>query len=148
MRWHDGSTNGGHGYIVITISVLFDITVLFSDEEYFLIYGENVCVQSIVEKPSLYIIGRCPSNDQQLLYSDIRLEDISLLRENLKTSDSIPIRDKMGIFKGDSPARQFEAGQQRGNFFAVLAVFKGISRQIFDIHCSQKASVYKNVSIK
>ena len=86
-----------------------------------------MCVQSIVEKPSLYIIGRCPSNDQQLLYSDIRLEDISLLRENLKTSDGITIRDKKRIFKGDSPARQFEAGQQKGGiFFAVLAVFKGI----------------------
>ena len=85
MCWHDGSTIGGHGYIVITISVMFDVAAFFSDEEYFLKYGENVCVQSIVEKPSLYIIGRCPSNDQQLLYSDIRLEDISLLRENLET---------------------------------------------------------------
>ena len=82
-------------------------------EEYFLKYGENVCVQSIVEKPSLYIIGRSPSNDQQLLYSDI-----SLLRENLETSDGIPIRDKMRILKGDSPARQFKAGRQKGvNFF-------------------------------
>ena len=115
MCWHDGSTIGGHGYIVITISVMFDVAAFFSDEEYFLKYGENVCVQSIVEKPSLYIIGRCPSNDQQLLYSDIRLEDISLLRENLETSDGIPIRDKM---------------------------------RIFNIHYSQKASVYKNVSIK
>ena len=110
MCWHDGSTIGGHGYIVITISVMFDVAVFFSDEEYFLKYGENVCVQSIVEKPSLYIIGRSPSNDQQLLYSDI-----SLLRENLETSDGIPIRDKM---------------------------------RIFNIHYSQKASVYKNVSIK
>ena len=76
-----------------------------------------MCVQSIVEKPSLYISGRCPSNDQQPLYSDIRLEDISLLRENLEISDGIPIRDKMRIFKGDSPARQFEAGQQKGGTF-------------------------------
>ena len=57
-----------------------------------------MCVQSIAEKPSLYIIQRCPSNDQQLLYSDIRLEDISLVRENLETSDGILIRDKIRIF--------------------------------------------------
>ena len=126
MCWHDGSTIGGHRYIVITISVMFDIAAFFSDEEYFLKYGENVCVQSIVEKPSLYIIGRCPSNDQQLLYSDIRLEDISLLRENLETSDGIPIRDKMRVFKGDSPARQFEAGQQKGgNFFCCSCSIQG-----------------------
>ena len=111
--------------------------------------GENVCIQPFVEKSSLYIIGRCPSNDQQLLYFDIHLEDISLFREILETSDGIPIRDKMRIFKGDSPARQFEAGLQKAEiFFVVLAVFKGISRQIFDIHCSQRALVYKNVSIK
>ena len=126
MCWHDGSTIGGHGYIVITISVMFDVAAFFSDEEYFLKYGENVCVQSIVEKPSLYIIGRCPSNDQQLLYSDIRLEDISLLRENLETSDGIPIRDKMRVFKGDSTARQFEAGQQKGgNFFCCSCSIQG-----------------------
>ena len=57
MCWHDGSTIGGHRYIVITISVMFDIAAFFSDEEYFLKYGENVCVQSIVEKLPLYIIA-------------------------------------------------------------------------------------------
>ena len=115
MCWHDGSTIGGHGYIVITISVMFDVAAFFSDQEYFLKYGENVRVQSIVQKLSLYIIGRCPSNDQQLFYFYIHLEDISLLRENLETSEGIPIRDNM---------------------------------RIFNIHYSQKASVYKNVSIK
>ena len=81
--------------------------------------GENVCIQPFVEKSSLYIIGRCPSNDQQLLYFDIHLEDISLFREILETSDGIPIRDKMRIFKGDSPARQFEAGLQKGEIFLL-----------------------------
>ena len=117
MCWHDSSPISGHGYIVITISVMFDVAAFFSDEEYFLKYGENICIQSIVERPSLYINERCPSNDQQLLYSDIRLEDISLLRENLKTSDGIPTRDKMRILKGDSPARQFKAGRQKGFSF-------------------------------
>ena len=42
---------------------MFDVAALFIDEEYFLKYEENVCVQPIVEKPSLYVIGRCPSND-------------------------------------------------------------------------------------
>ena len=117
MCWHDGSTSDGHGYIVITISVMFDVAASFSDEEFLLKYGENVCIQPVVEKSSLYIIGRCPSNDQQLLDSDIHLQDISLFRETLETWDGIPIRDKMRIFKGDSPARQFEAGLQKGEMF-------------------------------
>ena len=126
MCWHDGSTIGGHGCIVITVSVMFEVAAFFSDEKYFLKYGENVFVQSIVEKPFLYIIGRCSLNNQPLLHSDIRREDISLLkRDNLETSDGIPVRDKIRILKGDSPARQFEAGQKKeGHFFAVLAVFK------------------------
>ena len=114
---------------------MFDVAAIFSDEEYFLKYGENVCVQSVVEKPSLYTIGRCPSTDRQLLYSDIRIEDIPLLRENLETSDDIPIRDKLRMFKRDSSTHLFEAGQQKGGFFfSLLAVFKESSRQIFDIH--------------
>ena len=142
IYWNDG-------YIVIITTVMFNVAVFLSDEEYFLKYGENIYVQSIVEKPSVYIIGRGPSNDQQILHSGIRLADISLLRENLETSDGILIRDKLWIFKGDSPSRQFQAGEQKGEiFFDVLAVFKEISRQMFNIHRNQSASVYKSVSIK
>ena len=86
--------------------------------------SENV--QWIAERPSLYINGRCPSNDQQLLYSDIRLEVISLLRENWETSDGIPIRDKMRMLKGDSPAHQFKAGRQKWvNFFCCSGSIQG-----------------------
>ena len=31
--WHDGSTIGDHGYIAITISVMFDVAAFFSDEK-------------------------------------------------------------------------------------------------------------------
>ena len=124
----DGSTIGGHGYIVIPISVMFDVAAIFSDEEYFLKYEENVCVQSVVEKPSLYRTGRCPSTDRQLLYSDIRIEDIPLLRENLETSDDIPIRDKLRMFKRDSSTHLSEAGQQKEGFFFFL--FLQYSRKV------------------
>ena len=98
-----------------------------------------LCIQSIVEKPSLYIIGRCLSNDQQLLYFHIRLEDISLIRENLKTSDGIPVRDKMPIFKDIHLHTNLRlANKHEEIFFAVLAVFKGISWQIFNITASKK----------
>ena len=105
MCWDDRSTIASRDYILITINVMFDVAAFFSAEEYYLKYGENVCVQSIVEKPSLCIIGKCLSNDQQLLYFHIRLEDISLIRENLETLDGIPVRDEMRIFIGDSPGR-------------------------------------------
>ena len=69
----------------------------------------------------IYILVRCPSNDQQLLYSEERLDDILKLNENMKTSNNIEIIDKLCIFKGDKPASQFESGQQKGgNFYCFL----------------------------
>ena len=39
----------------------------------------------------------------------------------MKTSNNIEIIDKLLIFKGDKPASQFEAGQQKGgNFYCFL----------------------------
>ena len=31
MCWHDGATIGGHSYIVITISVMYDVAAFLSD---------------------------------------------------------------------------------------------------------------------
>ena len=68
----------------------------------------------------IYILARCPSNDQQLLYSEERLDDILKLNENMKTSNNIEIIDKLCIFKGDKPASQFESGQQKGGNLLFL----------------------------
>ena len=44
----------------------------------------------------------------------LRLTDITELKEELSTSNGLILTDKLWIFKGDSPARQFEAGQKKG----------------------------------
>jgi len=81
-------------------------------------YKKKVNIQSVVEKPYLYILARCPSNDQQILYTEERMEDIDQLSELLFTSSGIPINDSLRIFVGDKPASQFEMGHQKGgNFF-------------------------------
>ena len=59
----------------------------------------------------LCILARCPSNEQQILYSQERLDDIIALIQDIKTDDT-EIIDKMRILKGDKRASQFEAGQQ------------------------------------
>ena len=65
----------------------------------------------------LCILVRCPSNEQQILYSQERLDDIIALIQDIKTDDT-EIIGKMRILKGDKRASQFEAGQQkRGNFY-------------------------------
>ena len=77
----------------------------------------------------LCILARCPSNEQQILYSQERLDDIIALIQDIKTDDT-EIIDKMRILKGDKRASQFEAGQQkRGNFccFSCHLMLKGLA---------------------
>jgi len=64
-----------------------------------------------------YLLARCPSNDQQLMYIEERMEDILDLKQDILCED-ITIVDRMRIFKGDKPASQFESGQQKnGDYF-------------------------------
>jgi len=60
----------------------------------------NVNVQSSVERPELYILARCRSNDDQLMYSGIRLEDLQDLNVPVHHKE-IPIEDKLRFFKGN-----------------------------------------------
>ena len=125
MMWHDCPTIGGHSYLLMMVACMYDPACYFTDIEFHQKYNEHVNIQAIVETPRIYILARCPSNDQQLLYSEERLDDILKLNKNVKTSNNIEIIDKLHIFKEDKPASQFEAGQQKGrNFYCFLCATK------------------------
>ena len=79
--------------------------------------GIKCNVQASVEKPFLHILARSPSNDQQLLYTDERLQDILQIQQSLTTNDGIKVHDVIRAFKGDHPASQFESGQQKGGTY-------------------------------
>ena len=103
------------------IAFMYDPAYCFTDIEFHQKYNEFVNIQANFETPTIYILARCCSNDQQHLYSEERLDDILILNENMKTSNNIEIIDKLRICKGDKPASQFEAGQQKGgNFYCFL----------------------------
>jgi len=94
----------------------------------------------------VYILGRCPANDQQLMYSDIRLDDIKEMISNSCEIGGVDFNDCLRFFKGiilidclesasknifvqlielsdcalfsgDAPACQLEIGQQKGGRF-------------------------------
>ena len=117
MTWHDGSPLGGHSYLLFMVAVMYDSAVFLTDQEYQEKSSISINVQSIIEKPQLYILARCPSNEQQILYSEERMLDISMLTSPIISSNSVEINDQLRIFKGDKPAAQFEAGQQKGGRF-------------------------------
>ena len=83
-------------------------------ESYYEKFGNVVNVQTSVEVPQLYILARCKSDNHKLMYGEERLEDILKLQEQISTESGIIVKDILRIFKGDKPACQLEAGQQKG----------------------------------
>ena len=57
-------------------------------------------IQGEVEQLEIYILARCPVYEQQILYSEMRTEDILGLSKSLSTSCGATIEDKLRIFKG------------------------------------------------
>ena len=76
ITWHDGSSLSSHTHLVITVACLNDRTVFLNDEEYYQKECVHASFQAVVEKPAIHILARTPATDQQLLYSEDRLEDI------------------------------------------------------------------------
>ena len=79
MMWHDFATVSGHSYLLMMIVCMYDPACYLTDSEYEQKYNISSNAQAIVEKPTIYILAQCPSNDQQILYSQERLEDIIAL---------------------------------------------------------------------
>ena len=121
--WHDGSSIANHGHIVFCVNVLYDPAVFYTSAEYAVLAKTDVNVQREVEEPELYIIGRCPSNDEQLAYINTRVEDLRGLETGITLSDidesypDIVVYDTMRFFHGDGPAAAFEAGNQKGGHY-------------------------------
>ena len=71
------------------IACIYDPACYLTDTEYEQKYNISSNIKAIVEKPRIYILAQCPSNDQQILYSQERLEDIIALNEKIKTKNDI-----------------------------------------------------------
>ena len=116
ITWHDGSSFSSHSHLLKPVACLYDRAVFLTDEEYYQKEGVHANVQAVVKKVFIHILVRTPATDQQLLYSEERLEDILDLKTPIEI-DVIYLHDILRAFKGDHPASQFEAGQQKsGNF--------------------------------
>ena len=100
---------------------MYDPTVYLTNNEYLQKYKCRIDVQATVEQPQLYIIGRCPSNEQQLLYGEERINDILNSKSKLEI-EGIYIEDIIRVFKRDKPVAQLEIGHQRGAITFALIV--------------------------
>ena len=99
------------------VNVIYDPAIFYTDDDYLNMFSEKVNIQREVEKPVMYLLARCPTDDSQLMYSNTRMEDMIDLSNSLTVRDDINIYDKCCLFKGDGPACQHEARQQKGGHF-------------------------------
>ena len=102
--WHDHSTLANHGHILFMESCLYDPAVHLTNLEYTLETREEMDVETEVEKPDIYIVGRCRSSDtEQLAYVESRLCCLQHLQRNFTAEREgcmIEINDKMRFFHG------------------------------------------------
>ena len=128
--WYDGLTH--HGHLLMMAACLYDSAVFLTDDECKEKYNMEVNVQPEVEKPELYTLARCQSNDNKLLYSEERVKVLSEINTPITSNNGVLINDVMRIFKSDDPAAQPEAGHQKGgDYFCWL--------------CSIEAAATKNI---
>lgn len=96
---------------------------------------QPIDVQEGVEKPYLYILGQSKLSDKdQMAYTDIRLEDLSNIDQPTIQS-GVQIFERVRVFSGDGPARQFEDGQQRGGHYSCLCGIKVTEHQ--NLECAR-----------
>ena len=110
--WHDGSCISNHSHFLMVVNTLYDKAIHLTDKEFETFHGKKIDAQGEVENPDVYILVRCPSDEHQLMYSNIRNEDIRLLKYPINV-EGYKLHDELRFFHGDGPACETEAGQQK-----------------------------------
>ena len=101
----DHATILGRGYLLITVSVIYDHT-LFIPGSYH---------QSFIEEPEVHILGvSSSSTDNQVAFIPERVECLRELSDVIYSNSGVPIVDSARFFVGDHPAQKFERGTQQG----------------------------------
>ncbi len=122
-------------YVISMILVFFETPC--TDNEFEQLNGKRINIQAKVESPSVYIVARSSSTDkEQLSYVETRLECLDDLSHSVTTTSGIEIYDTMRFFHGDTPARQYECGQQKGgNYYCAICGAKANRVLDYSFHC-------------
>ena len=67
MIWADNSTLLNHGYLLMTVNVLYDEAVFFTNKVMEEQGKRTIDVQSLVENPQVYILAQCGSSEAEPL---------------------------------------------------------------------------------
>ncbi len=136
MIWGDNSTLLNHGHLLLTVNSLYDEAIYYTNEEMKAKGKGDIDVQAIVERPHVYILGRCGSSEvDQLAYINTRKACLQSLDIKIVTSNGVEVTDIVRFFHGDGPQQEFEAGEQKGGN-AGCASCSGDARKYKDLAVS------------
>ena len=114
MVWGDNSTILNHGHILYLVQSIYDPAFCYTPEEMKARGYEDV-VPAIVEKPHLYILGRCGSSGiEQLACVNTRQECLDQLSTQIELTNGVKVKNMMRFFKGDGPEQQFREWRAKG----------------------------------
>ena len=121
-QWADNSTILNHGHFLMMVSSIYDEAFFFTSKELEQHGRPGIDVQQIVERPHVYILGRCSSSEiEQLGYVSTRGECLKELTTKVALKNGIEIIDKMRFFTGDGPEQDTECGEQQGGHAGCVA---------------------------
>ena len=112
MTWGDHTAMPGHGYLLYTITPMFDPATYASPTK------SPSNIQRLIEKPKIYILAQASdSAEDKLLYVPERQLDIQQLQLTVDLLGLPPIQTELRAFKRDNPEQQFELGvNQSGHY--------------------------------
>ena len=142
LCWSDHSCVLNHGHLLLTVNVMYDPAFYLTREEIRAKTGKDIEIETLVQKPEVYIMARCTDQHvDQLCYIDNRLEDIKLLENKIQTTSGVSITDKLRFFHGDHPAQAVEVGQQDGGHYPCCLCPVKASSWTDPIKCYRAPSV-------
>ena len=126
--WHDHGKISGHGHLLVLVASICYQAFFYTSQE-MPQRGVNIDVPTIVEEPQLYLVARSGSSDaEQAMYNEERFLDLLTLQNKISTPDGIAIADVLRFFHGDSPAAQFECGQNCAGHYICTACTASVSK--------------------
>ena len=118
IMWSDHSSIMNHGHLLLTVNFLYDTAFFLSREELKSAKGIDIDIEKVVQRPQVYILGRCSDKlVDQLCYIANRVEDLQELEDQIESECNALVTDVMRFFHGDHPAQAVEAGQQEGGHY-------------------------------
>jgi hypothetical protein len=122
------------------VTYLYDPAFFYADGEYKQLTGKQISVQANVESSSVYIVARSSTSDkEQLNYVETRLECLKDLSHPVTSESGLIVHDKMRFFHGDTPARQYECGQQKGGKY-YCAICGASANRVYEMDYSFRCS--------